>query len=139
MDWAPTAERYRLEIQEVKQMAKGKGRRIRANRPGGRPDMRQQIMKLQEQMLQTQEALGEQTVTATAGGGVIEVVVNGHQRVESITIDPEVVDPEDVEMLQDLIMAAVNEGMERSQGLAAEQMAGLTGGLDLGSLGGILG
>jgi DNA-binding YbaB/EbfC family protein len=120
-------------------MAKGKGRRIRANMPGGRPDMRQQIIKLQEQMLQTQEALGEQTVTATAGGGVVEVVVTGHQRVVSITIDPEVVDPEDVEMLQDLVMAAVNEGIERSQALAAEQMGGLTGGLDLGGLGGILG
>lgn len=119
-------------------MAKGKGRRIRANRPGGRPDMRQQIMKLQEQMLQTQEALGEKTVTASAGGGVVTVVITGHQRVESITIDPEVVDPEDVEMLQDLVMAAVNEGIERSQALAAEQMGGLTGGLDLG-LGGLLG
>jgi DNA-binding YbaB/EbfC family protein len=120
-------------------MAKGKGRRIRANRPGGRPDMRQQIMKLQEQMLQTQEALGEQTVSVTAGGGVVEVVMTGHQRVESVTIDPEVVDPEDVEMLQDLIVAAVNEAIERSQGLAAQQMGALTGGLGLGDLGGLLG
>jgi DNA-binding YbaB/EbfC family protein len=120
-------------------MAKGKGRRIRANRPGGRPDMRQQIMKLQEEMLQTQEALGEQTVSATAGGGVVEVVMTGHQRVESVTIDPEVVDPEDVEMLQDLIVAAVNEAIERSQGLAAQQMGALTGGLGLGDLGGLLG
>jgi DNA-binding YbaB/EbfC family protein len=119
-------------------MAKGKGRRIRASRPGGRPDMRQQIMKLQEQMLQTQEALGEQTVTATAGGGVVEVVMTGHQRLESITLDPDVVDPDDVEMLQDLIIAAVNEALERSQAMAADQMAGLTGGLDLG-LGGLLG
>lgn len=119
-------------------MAKGKGRRIRASQPGGRPDMRQQIMKLQEQMLETQNALGEQTVSVTAGGGVVEVVMTGHQRLESITIDPEVVDPEDVEMLQDLILAAVNEAIERSQALAAEQMAGLTGGLDLG-LGGLLG
>lgn len=119
-------------------MAKGKGRRIRASQPGGRPDMRQQIMRLQEQMLETQNALGEQTVSVTAGGGVIEVVMTGHQRMESITIDPEVVDPEDVEMLQDLILAAVNEAIERSQALAAEQMAGLTGGLDLG-LGGLLG
>jgi DNA-binding YbaB/EbfC family protein len=119
-------------------MAKGKGRRIRASQPGGRPDMRQQIMKLQEQMLETQNALGEQTVTVTAGGGVIEVVMTGHQRMESITVDPEVVDPDDVEMLQDLILAAVNEAIERSQALAAEQMAGLTGGLDLG-LGGLLG
>jgi DNA-binding YbaB/EbfC family protein len=124
-------------------MAKGKGRRIRASQPGGRPDMRQQIMKLQEQMVQTQEALGEQTVTVTAGGGVIEVVMSGQQRVQSITIDPDVVDPEDVEMLQDLITAAVNEAIERSQSLAAEQMAALTGGLGglggLGDLGGLLG
>jgi DNA-binding YbaB/EbfC family protein len=96
-------------------------------------------MKLQEQMLQTQDALGDQTVSVTAGGGVVEVVMTGHQRVQSITIDPEVVDPEDVEMLQDLITAAVNEAIERSQGLAAEQMASLTGGLGLGDLGGILG
>jgi hypothetical protein len=101
--------------------------------------MRQQIMKIQEQMLQTQEELGEKTVTATAGGGVIEVVMTGHQRVESITIDPEAVDPEDVEMLQDLIIAAVNEALERSQALAAEQMGALTGGLGLGDLGGLLG
>jgi DNA-binding YbaB/EbfC family protein len=74
----------------------------------------------------------------TAGGGVVEVVMTGHQRVQSIRIDPEVVDPEDVEMLQDLIVAAVNEAIERSQGLAAEQMAALTGGLGLGDLGGIL-
>ena len=121
-------------------MAKGKGRRIRANQPGGQPDMRQQIMKLQEQMLQTQEALGDETVTVTAGGGVVEVVMSGHQRVQSITIDPDVVDPEDVEMLQDLITAAVNEAIERSQSLAAEQMAALTGGLGgLGDLGGLLG
>jgi DNA-binding YbaB/EbfC family protein len=94
---------------------------------------------LQEQMLATQEALGEQTVTATAGGGVVSVVMTGHQRVESITLDPEVVDPEDIEMLQDLITAAVNEAIEQSQGLAAQQMGALTGGLDLGSLGGLLG
>lgn len=120
-------------------MAKGKGRRIRANKPGGRPDMRRQIQMLQEQMLSTQEALGEQTVSVTAGGGVVEVEMTGHQRLKSIQIDPEVVDPEDVEMLQDLIVAAVNEAIERSQGLAAEQMAALTGGLGLGDLGGILG
>jgi DNA-binding YbaB/EbfC family protein len=120
-------------------MAKGKGQRIRASRPGGRPDMRQQIRLLQEQMLQTQEALGEQTVTATAGGGVVEVIMTGHQRVQSISIDPEVVNPEDVEMLQDLITAAVNEAIEQSQALAAQQMGTLTGGLDLGGLGGLLG
>lgn len=120
-------------------MAKGKGQRIRASQPGGRPNTRQMIAKIQEQMLQTQEELGERTVTVTAGGGVIEVVMTGHQQLQSIKIDPEVVDPEDVEMLQDLIIAAVNEGIERSQALAAEQMSALTGGLGLGDLGGILG
>ncbi len=124
-------------------MAKGKGRRIRGQQPGGRPDMRQQIMKLQEQMVQTQDALGDETVTATAGGGVVAVVINGHQRVESITIDPEVVDPEDVEMLQDLMVAVVNEAIEQSQALAAERLGALTGGLGglggLGNLGGLLG
>ena len=99
--------------------------------------MRQQIAKLQEQMLQAQDALGEETVTATAGGGVVQVVMNGHQRVESITIDPEVIDPEDVEMLQDLVTAAVNEAIEQSQAMAAERMGALTGGL--GNLGGLLG
>ena len=118
-------------------MAKGKGQRIRASRPGGRPDMRQQIQKLQEQMLQTQEALGDETVSVTAGGGAITVVMSGHQHVESITIEPEVVDPEDVEMLQDLVTAAVNEAIEQSQAMAAERMGALTGGL--GSLGGLLG
>jgi DNA-binding YbaB/EbfC family protein len=118
-------------------MAKGKGQRIRASRPGGRPDMRQQIQRLQEQMLQTQEALGDETVSVTAGGGAITVVMSGHQRVESILIEPEVVDPEDVEMLQDLVIAAVNEAIEQSQSMAAERMGALTGGL--GSLGGLLG
>lgn len=121
-------------------MAKGKGQRIRASQPGGRPDMRQQIQKLQEQMMQTQDALGEEMVTVTAGGGVVQVVMTGHQRVESITIDPEVVDPEDVEMLQDLVTAAVNEAIEKSQAMAAERMGALTGGLGgLGNLGGLLG
>ena len=89
--------------------------------------------------MQTQEELGQKTVSATAGGGVVEVVMTGHQRVQSITIAPEAVDPEDVEMLQDLIVAAVNEALERSQSLAAEQMGALTGGLGLGNLGGLLG
>ena len=124
-------------------MAKGKGRRIQMQQPGGRQHMMQQIQKLQEQMLQTQEELGDKTVSVTAGGGVVEVVMTGHQRMQSIKIDPEVVDPEDVEMLQDLIVAAVNEAIERSQGLAAEQLGALTGGLGglggLGDLGGLLG
>jgi DNA-binding YbaB/EbfC family protein len=123
-------------------MAKGKGQRIRASRPGGRPDTRQLIARLQDQMLQTQEALGDETVTATAGGGVVQVVITGQQEVQSITIDPEVVDPEDVEMLQDLIVAAVNEAITKSKEMAASQLASLAGlgGLGgLGDLGGLLG
>jgi DNA-binding YbaB/EbfC family protein len=120
-------------------MAKGKGQRMRASRPGGsgRIDMRAQMQRLQEQMTATQEALAQETVTATAGGGAITVVMTGEQRVHSITIDPEVLNPEDVELLQDLVVAAVNEAIERSQALQAERMSALTGGL--GGLGGLLG
>ncbi|MBC7099458.1 MAG: YbaB/EbfC family nucleoid-associated protein [Anaerolineae bacterium] len=96
--------------------------------------MAQQIQKLQEEMLKAQEALGEETVEVSVGGGAVKVVMTGHQRMQSITIDPDVVDPEDVEMLQDLILAAVNEGLDRAQALAAERLGALTGGLDLGGL-----
>ena len=120
-------------------MAKGKGQRIRAARPGGQPNMMHQIQKLQEQMMQAQESLGDETVTATSGGGAVTVVVTGHQRVQSITLAPEAVDPEDVEMLQDLIIAAVNDGLERSQALAAQRLGALTGGLGGLDLGGLLG
>jgi nucleoid-associated protein EbfC len=120
-------------------MAKGKGQRIRAARPGGQPNMMQQIHKLQEQMVQAQESLGDETVTATSGGGAVTVVVTGHQRLQSISLAPEAVDPEDVEMLQDLIIAAVNDGLERSQALAAQKLGALTGGLGGLDLGGLLG
>lgn len=96
--------------------------------------MLQQLQKLQEEMVKTQEALGEETVTVTAGGGAITVVISGHQKIQSITINPEVVDPEDVEMLQDLVMAAVNEAIDKSQQLAAERLGALTGGLRIPGL-----
>jgi DNA-binding YbaB/EbfC family protein len=98
-----------------------------------------QFQKMQQEMAQTQEALATETVTITAGGGAIAIVITGHQRIESITINPEVVDPEDVEMLQDLLVAAVNQAIEQSQAMAAERMEGLTGGMDLGGLLGGLG
>ena len=119
----------------AKRKQKGFGRQQGGLQMGG---MLQQIQKLQEDMVKTQESLGDETVTVTAGGGAIEITITGQQELRDVKIDPEVVDPEDVEMLQDLITAAVNEGIERSQALAAEQMGGLTGGLDLG-LGGLLG
>ncbi len=98
--------------------------------------MLKQLQQMQEEMVKTQEALGEETLSVTAGGGAIEVVITGHQRIQNITIDPEVVDPEDVEMLQDLIIAAVNEAIEASQKMVAERMGALTGGL--GGLSGLL-
>jgi DNA-binding YbaB/EbfC family protein len=97
--------------------------------------MMQQIQKLQEDMMKTQESLGDETLTVTAGGGAITVVITGQQQIESIQIDPEVVDPEDVEMLQDLVVAAVNEAMTKSREMAAERLSGLTGGLNLPGLG----
>ena len=110
---------------------KGKGMRMPKGMGGG---MAQQLQKLQQDMLETQEALGDEVVEVTAGGGAITVAITGHQRVQSIRIDPEVVDPEDVEMLQDLIVAAVNEAIEKSQNVAAERLSGLTGGLGLPGL-----
>ncbi|MFQ6057793.1 MAG: YbaB/EbfC family nucleoid-associated protein [Anaerolineae bacterium] len=102
--------------------------------PGGQRGMMQQIQELQAKMLEAQEALGEETVTVTAGGGVVTVVMTGHQKIQSLTIDPEVLDPDDVEMLQDLITAAVNEAVERSQELAAQRMGALTEGLRIPGL-----
>jgi hypothetical protein len=96
--------------------------------------MLQQLQKLQEDMVKTQEALGDETVTVTAGGGAITVVISGHQKIQSITIEPEVVDPDDVEMLQDLVLAAVNEAIDKSQQLAADQLGALTGGLNIPGL-----
>lgn len=103
-------------------------------------NMMAQVQKMQQDMAEAQDALADETVTVTAGGGVISIEITGHQRVQAIRIDPEVVDPEDVEMLQDMLVAAVNQAIEQSQALAAERMEGLTGGLDLGGgLGDLLG
>ena len=101
---------------------------------GGGGAMLQQLQKLQEEMVKTQEALGDETVTVTAGGGAITVVISGHQKIQSITIEPEVVDPDDVEMLQDLVMAAVNEAIDKSQQLATDRLGALTGGLSIPGL-----
>jgi nucleoid-associated protein EbfC len=90
-----------------------------------------QIQKLQQEMIKAQEALAEETIEVTAGGGAITIVITGQQRAKSITLQPEVVDPNDIEMLQDLLVAAVNEAIERSQAYAAEKLQGLTGGLGL--------
>lgn len=101
---------------------------------GGGGGMAGQLQRLQEEFARTQERLGDQTVEVTVGGGAVKAVMTGNQKLLSVTISPDVVDPEDVEMLQDMIVAVVNEAVERSQGLAAEQMQGLTGGLNIPGL-----
>ncbi len=102
--------------------------------PKGGGNMMAQMQKMQQEMAVAQDALADETVTITAGGGAISIEITGHQRVESITLDPELLDPEDVEMLQDLLVAAMNQAIEQSQAMAAERMEGITGGL--GGLGG---
>ena len=102
------------------------------------PNMQQmmkQVQKMQADMAKAQEALKDEEVSATSGGGMVTVKVSGDQVLKSIEIKPEAIDPDDPELLQDMILAAVNEGMRASQELAAKKMGGLTGGMDLGGLG----
>lgn len=86
---------------------------------------------LQNKMMKIQDELAREMVEVEVGGGVVRVVMNGQQQLQSVMIDPEVVDPEDVDVLQDLIVQAVNEALTRSQELAAQRMGVLTGGLKL--------
>jgi len=94
----------------------------------------QQVKALQDKMARMQEELALKTVEATAGGGMVTVVVNGRQEVMSVKVDRQVVDPEDIEMLQDLIVAAVNDGLRKSQEMAAQEMAKIAGGLNIPGL-----
>ena len=96
--------------------------------------MMKQAQKLQAKMMEMQAELGNRTVSAQAGGGMVEAVANGRQELVSLKIDPEVVVPEDVEMLQDLIQAAVNEALSRSREMMATEMAKLTGGMQIPGL-----
>jgi nucleoid-associated protein EbfC len=103
------------------------------------PNMQQilkQAQKMQQDMLAAQEALKDEVVEASAGGGMVTARVSGDLVVKSITIDPEAVDPEDVELLQDMVLAAVNEALRSAQELASAKLGGITGGLGgLGDLG----
>lgn len=101
---------------------------------GNMGKMLKQAQKIQQEMARLQEELKEKTVEASAGGGVGEVTVNGQQELLAIKIKPEVVDPEDVEMLQDLILAAVNEGLRKSREMVANEMSKITGGLNIPGL-----
>lgn len=96
--------------------------------------MMKQVKKMQEQMLKAQEELGTKTVEGSAGGGVITVTVNGHKKLTNIVIKPEAVDPDDVEMLQDLVLTAVNDAMTKADELANQDMGKFTGGMKIPGL-----
>lgn len=101
---------------------------------GNMNQMMKQVKKMQEQMLKAQEELGTKTLEGSSGGGVVTVQVNGHKKVTAITIKPEAVDPDDVEMLQDLVIAAVNDAMGKAEELANKDMGKFTGGMNIPGL-----
>ena len=127
-------------------MAKRKGgmyRPARSNKQRGQgvaggggfsPEMLRRAQELQNQLSEAQDELKDATVTASAGGGVITVTMGGDHRLREVEIDPDVVDPDDTEMLQDLIVAAVNEAEDRLDAMQQERMSGLTDGLSLPGL-----
>lgn len=102
--------------------------------PGGMGNMNnmmKQAQKMQKEMMKLQEEIEQRTVEASSGGGAVTVTVSGKKDVRSIVIQPEVVDPDDIEMLQDLIMAAINEAIRQADEMVAKEMSKLTGGLNL--------
>ncbi|AEE92448.1 DNA binding protein [Tepidanaerobacter acetatoxydans Re1] len=101
---------------------------------GNMNKLMKQVQKMQQDMAKLQDELQERTVEATAGGGVVKVVASGKKQIVSIEISPEVVDPDDVEMLQDLVMAATNEALQKAEDMVAEEMGKLTGGLNMPGL-----
>ena len=107
----------------------------------GMPNMGQlmkQAQQMQAKMAKLQEELGEKTVEASAGGGMVSVVANGRQEIVSLKIEQEVIDPEDQEMLQDLILAAINDALNKAKAMMNEEMGKLTQGLNLPGLPGLL-
>lgn len=100
----------------------------------GMGNMMKQAQKLQAKMLRLQDELAAKTVESAAGGGMVKVVANGKQQIVAIQIEKEVVDPEDVDMLQDLILAAVNDALTQSQEMVSTEMAKLTGGMNIPGL-----
>ncbi len=100
----------------------------------GMGNMMKQAQKLQSKMAKMQEELADRTVESSAGGGMVRAVVNGKQQLVSLEIEKEVVDPEDVEMLQDLLVAAVNDALDKSQKMMSDEMGKLTGGLNIPGL-----
>ncbi|MGC9522611.1 MAG: YbaB/EbfC family nucleoid-associated protein [Anaerolineae bacterium] len=97
-------------------------------------DLMRQVQQMQSQMQSIQEEANQEVLEVPSGGGMVTVAINGALEVQRIEIDPEVVDPDDVEMLQDLVLAAVNEAIEKAQAMVADRMSALTGGLDIPGL-----
>jgi DNA-binding YbaB/EbfC family protein len=93
--------------------------------------MMKQLQQMQQKMVQAQEDLANETVTATAGGGAVTVEMNGHHEVMAVRIDPDAIDPEDVEILQDMVLTAFNEALQKAQAMAQEKMSAITGGLKI--------
>ena len=102
--------------------------------PGNMGNMMKQVQKMQKQMAKMQEELNEKEVEASAGGGAVTVKANGKKEVVSITIDPDVVDADDVEMLQDLVLAATNEALRAAEEMMAKEMGKITGGMNIPGL-----
>ncbi len=96
--------------------------------------MMKQAQQLQKKMMKTQAELATKTIEASAGGGMVKVIANGGQKIESIVLEAEVVDPEDIEMLQDLVLAAVNDALNKSQEMVSAEMSKLTGGMNIPGL-----
>ena len=102
--------------------------------PGNMNNLMKQAQKMQRQMEESQKELEEKAFTASAGGGVVEVTISGKREVTKVKIDPDAVDPDDVEMLQDLVLAAVNEALTKAHEAANREMGKYTGGMNLGGL-----
>lgn len=109
-------------------MSRGKGFRPPA---GNNNQMMAQIKKMQDDMVKTQEALAHERLTVTAGGGAVTIVISGAQRIQSVAVSPELIQSGDAEMLGDILVAAFNDAIEKSQTLAADRLNSVTGGLNL--------
>ena len=116
-------------------MAKGFGGRMPGMGGGMNMNMLKQAQKMQQDMMRMQQELQEKEYQAAAGGGVVSATVNGKHELKNLVIDPEAVDPEDVEMLQDLILSAVNEALRQAEDAMSGRMNALTSGLGLGGFG----
>jgi DNA-binding YbaB/EbfC family protein len=112
-------------------MAKGRGGMMIPGAGGKQPDMMRQLARIQEQMLAEQQALADETVEISVGGGAVKVVMTGHQKLQSVQIQPELLSPEEAEMLSDLLISAVNQAVEKSQAMAGSRMQSVTSGLGL--------